>query len=280
MVIHGPAGFGKTTLAAQWREVLVEEGVTVAWLTIDSDDNNVVWFLAHLIEAVRSVRPTLAEGLRQALEERGEEAGRHVLTSLINEIHEGGTRIVVIIDDWHRITDAATIEALAYLLDHGGHHLQVVVTSRTRAGLPMGRMRVRDELVEIDGAALRFDLSESRAFLVDLGGLALDETDVAHLEQTTDGWVAALQLASLSLRDCDDPAALIGRMSGRHHAIGEYLAENVLDMLEPAMLDFLMATSLTERISGDLACALAGVGHGQALLEQAEDARPVSASTR
>ena len=80
IVIHGPAGFGKTTLAAQWREVLVEEGVTVAWLTIDSDDNNVVWFLAHLIEAVRSVRPTLAEGLRQALEARGEEAGRHVLT--------------------------------------------------------------------------------------------------------------------------------------------------------------------------------------------------------
>ena len=102
----------------------------------------------------------------------------------------------------------------------------------------MGRMRVRDELVEIDGAALRFDLSEARAFLVDLGGLALDARDVAHLEQTTDGWVAALQLASLSLRDCDDPAAVISRMSGRHHAIGEYLAENVLDMLEPEMLRF------------------------------------------
>jgi serine/threonine-protein kinase PknK len=271
ILIHGPAGFGKTTLAVQWREVLIDEGVTVAWLTIDSDDNNVVWFLAHLIEAVRSVRPTLADCLRQALEERGEDAGRSVLTSLINEIDEGGTRIAVVIDDWHRITDAATIEALAYLLDHGGHHLQVVVTSRTRAGLPMGRKRVRDELIEIDGAALRFDLPESRAFLVDLGGLALDATDVARLEHTTDGWVAALQLASLSLRDSDDPATLISRMSGRHHAIGEYLAENVLDSLEPQMLDFLMATSLTERISGDLASALAGVGHGQALLEQAEE---------
>ncbi len=89
IVIHGPAGFGKTTLAAQWREILVEEGVTVAWLTIDSDDNNLVWFLAHLIEAVRSVRPTLAEELRAALEAHGEEAGRYVLTSLINEIQEG-----------------------------------------------------------------------------------------------------------------------------------------------------------------------------------------------
>ena len=270
IVIHGPAGFGKTTLAAQWREVLVDEGVTVAWLTIDSDDNNVVWFLAHLVEAVRIVRPTLAEGLQRALEARGNEAGRYVLASLINEIHENGDRIAIIIDDWHRVTGAATIEALTYLLDRGGHLLQVVVTSRTRAGLPMSRMRVLDELIEIDGAALRFDLPESRAFLLDVGGLALDDRDVAHLEQTTDGWVAALQLASLSLRDCVDPAGMIDRMSGRHHAIDEYLAENVLDSLEPEMLDFLMATSITERVSGDLASALADVGHGQALLEQAE----------
>jgi serine/threonine-protein kinase PknK len=270
VVIHGPAGFGKTTLAAQWRTVLAEDGVTVAWLTIDSGDNNVVSFLAHLIEAVRGVRPTLAQDLRQTLEEHGEAAGRYVLTSLINEIHEGGIPIAVIIDDWHRITDAATIAALAYLLDHGSH-LQVVVTSRTRGGLPTGRMRVRGELVEIDSAALRFDTSEARSFLVELGGLDLDDTDVANLEQTTDGWVAALQLAWLSLRDSDDPAALISRMSGRHHAIGEYLAENVLDMLEPQMLDFLMATSLTERISGAVACALAGVSNGQALLEEAEN---------
>jgi ATP/maltotriose-dependent transcriptional regulator MalT len=262
---HGPAGFGKTTLAAQWRGSS-STGVTVAWLTIDSDDNTSSGSL-HLVEAVRIVRTTLAEGLQRALEARGNEAGRYVLTSLINEIHESGNRIAVIIDDWHRITGAATVEALTYLLDRGGHLLQVVVTSRTRAGLPMSRMRVLDELIEIDGAALRFDLSESRAFLVDVGGLALDERDVAHLEQTTDGWVAALQLASLSLRDCVDPATMIDRMSGRHHAIDEYLAENVLDSLEPEML-LLMAASITERISGDLACALADVGHGRAL-EQA-----------
>ncbi|RDH78866.1 hypothetical protein DVS77_09700 [Mycolicibacterium moriokaense] len=270
LVVHGPAGFGKTTLAAQWRESLLTDGVTVAWMTIDTDDNNAIWFLAHLVDAVRSVRPAMAAGLRQALESRGEGAVRYVLNSLINEIDSAPARLVIMIDDWHRIDNAATIDALGYLLDNAGHRLQVVVTSRTRAGLPLGRLRVRDELVEIDGAALRFDVPESRAFLVDVGGLALDDDEVAHLERTTDGWVAALQLASLSLRDCDDPAAMISRMSGRHHAIGEYLADNVLDMLDDRMFDFLMATSLTERINGDLACALAGVGNGQALLEEVE----------
>lgn len=194
-----------------------------------------------------------------------------MLTSLINEIEGADARFVVVIDDWHRISNEATIEALAYLLNHAGRHLQVVVTSRTRGGLPIGRLRVRDELVEIDSAALRFDTSESRALLLDVGGLQLDDTDLAHLEQTTDGWVAALQLASLSLRDCDDPTAMINRMSGRHHAIGEHLADNVLHMLDDEMLDFLMATSITERICGDLACALAGVSNGQALLESAEE---------
>ncbi|QSE89820.1 protein kinase [Rhodococcus pseudokoreensis] len=270
-VIHAPAGFGKSTLAAQWGDVLTGEGVSVAWLTVDHDDNNVVWFLSHLVEAIRRVRSTLARNLVQALEEHGDEAEQYVLSSLINEIHARDERVVVVIDDWHRVTDATTRGALGFLLDNGCHHIQVVVASRTRAGLPMSRMRVRDELVEIDYTALRFDDNEARSFLVDLGGLDLDIEDVTDLRDSTDGWVAALQLAYLSLRGRDDPAELIGHLSGRHHAIGEFLAENVLDTLEPEILDFLLTTSVTERISGSLAAALAQVPRGQALLEVVEE---------
>jgi ATP/maltotriose-dependent transcriptional regulator MalT len=270
-VIHGPTGFGKSTLATQWAKLLTAEGVAVAWLTVDNDDNNVVWFLSHLIEAIRAVTPALATELGEVLEEHGDDAERYVLTSLINEIQETGTRMMLVIDDWHRVTDPATIRALLYLLVYASDELTVVVTSRSRSGLPMSRMRMQDELLEIDATALRFDVTESENFLVDLSGLDLDRADVEELTAKTDGWVAALQLASLSLRGRDDPDRLIGTMTGRHHAISEFLAENVLDTLEPSMLDFLLATSITERICGGLATALSGVPDGQAMLEQVEE---------
>ena len=179
--------------------------------------------------------------------------------------------MTLVIDDWQRVTDPATIGALLYLLVYASDDLTVVVTSRSQSGLPMSRMRMQDELLEIDATALRFDVAESENFLVDLSGLDLDHTDVEELTAKTDGWVAALQLASLSLRGRDDPVRLIGTMTGRHHAISEFLAENVLDTLEPSMLDFLLATSITERICGDLASALSGVPDGQAMLEQVEE---------
>ena len=194
--IHAPSGFGKSTLAAQWGEDLSRDGVAVAWLTIDDDDNNVVWFLSHLLESIRRVRPELAASLGPALEEHGEDAERYVLTSLIDEIHGGDHRIAVVIDDWHRVTDTGTIAALGYLLDNGCHHLQVIVTSWSQSGLPLSKMRIRDELVEIDSTALRFDADEARSFFSDVAGLELSRRDVDALTTSTDGWVAALQLAS------------------------------------------------------------------------------------
>jgi serine/threonine-protein kinase PknK len=270
IVIHGPAGFGKSTLAAQWRDILAAQGARVAWLSIDRDDNNVVWFLAHLIEALRPALPALAAELRELLELYGDDAEPYVSATLIDRIHSGGEQVALIIDDWHRVTDAATIAALGGLLDRGCHHLQVIVTSRSRTGLPMSKLRVADELVEIDSKALRFNVSEAQSFFAGAGGADLAVADIGRLAAATDGWVAALQLASLSLRGCDDPSELIDHLSGRHQSIADFLAENVLDGLEPRLLEFLLRTSIAERLCGGLAAALSGMSSDTALLEEVE----------
>ncbi|MDT5174027.1 MAG: serine/threonine-protein kinase PknK, partial [Mycobacterium sp.] len=270
ILIHAPSGFGKSTLAAQWREELSNEGVAVAWLTVDDDDNNEVWFLAHLLESIRRVRPALAESLGQVLEDHGDDASRYVLTSLIDEIHEKDDRIAVVIDDWHRVSDSQASASLGFLLDNGCHHLQVIVTSWSRDRLPLGRLRIRDELIEIDSTALRFDISEATSLLTDVGGLQLSRGDVEALTTSTDGWAAALQLAALSLRGGGDASSLVSRLSGASDVIREFLAENVLDTLEPDLREFLSVTSVTERTCGGLASVLAGATNGQAMLEEVQ----------
>ncbi|WP_454196165.1 protein kinase domain-containing protein [Nocardia sp. Marseille-Q1738] len=270
-VIHAPAGFGKSTLAAQWAKRLAEtDGVTVAWLNADRDDNNVVWLLTHLIEAFNRASPELVPQLARILEEGGDSAARYVLTTLIDTIHERGDRFALVIDDWDRVTDPAAVDALHFLIEQGSHHLQIILTSRSVESLPLGTMRVRHEMVEIDAAALRFDAEEARALLAEQSGVALADKESAELRDCTEGWAAALQLASLSLREHPDPGTLIAHLSGRHHTIGEYLAENVLDTVEPDLLDVLLKTSLPERICGSLVTALTGRPHGQAVLENLE----------
>ncbi|MGW6425062.1 protein kinase domain-containing protein [Nocardia sp. NPDC055053] len=270
IVIHAPAGFGKSTLAAQWAEQLRQQNVVVAWLNADRDDNNATWFLGHILEAIHRTHPGLTADLAAALEEHGRSAERYVSTTLIDTIHESGDRVVVVIDDAHRITDSGSLAVLSFLIDHGCHHLQILVTSRSQMHFPMSTLRVREEVIEIDSAALRFDPTEARDLLVDIGGLPLSPGDIAGLHQCTDGWAAGLQLASLSLRGHDDPTALVGHLTGRHHAISAYLTENVLENLDPDLVDALLATSITELICSDLATVLTGHRRGQVLLEDIE----------
>jgi ATP/maltotriose-dependent transcriptional regulator MalT len=270
VLIHAPAGYGKSTLAAQWGEILTHRGLAGAWLAIDRDDNNPVWFLAHLIEAIRRTAPDLADELQEELEGHLENSYQYVLNDLINRLHTDNQTLVLVLDDWHRVDGAETRKALAYLLENCCHHLHLVVASRTGSGLPLSTLRVQGELIEIDASLLRFDTAESQAFLVDQCGLNLTDADVAVLEESTDGWAAALQLASLSLRDNADPAALIEHLSGRDKTIGEYLASNVLDSLEPDLLDFLLATCIPQQICSGLAAALTGNPRSRAILTEIE----------
>lgn len=228
-------------------------------------------FLSHLLAADSAVQPLPVRGLDRVLEEHGGDATKYVLGELINRIHDAGSPLALVIDDWHSVDACYSIAAMEFLLDNGCHHLMLIVTSRSTAGLPLARLRVRDELIEFDAEALRFTESESLEFLLGVSGLRIDRAQVAKLTETTEGWVAALQLASLSLRNRDDADAFIANLTGRHHAIGEYLPENVVDSLPSEQLEFMLSISITERVCAELAQHLTGVRTARNLLEGIED---------
>jgi len=264
-LIHGPAGFGKSTLAAQWRDHLLANGTGVAWLTLDEDDRNGTWFLAHLVEAARRVDPVLVSGLDLLIQQFGADAEREVLTRFVDQIHRRDNQFALIIDDWHRVAGSPATQILEFLLDNGCRHLQLVVTSRNQAGLPISRLRVRDELTEVDATAMRFDTDEVRAFVLERCGLSLDPDNIARLTDSTEGWAAAIQLATLRLDPDKDSS--VNEISGRHHAIGEFLADNVVDKLDPDVAAFLLDICITERICGGLAAALSGSNDAHLKLE-------------
>nr|WP_232236317.1 AAA family ATPase [Nocardia sp. BMG51109] len=199
-VIHGPAGFGKSIVAAQWRSELVSGGTAVAWIGVDHDDDNEVWFVAHLVQAIRRMCPDIGAGLEQVLEERSAEAVPYAISTLIDEIHAAGRPVVVVVDDWDRITDAGAQRAMDTLLENACHHLRFVVTTREPAGLPLSRLRVRDEVVEIGCEELRLTPAETRQILVERNGFRLTDEQVEQIRTAADGWPAAIQLVSLSLR--------------------------------------------------------------------------------
>ncbi|MGW6117937.1 protein kinase domain-containing protein [Nocardia sp. NPDC055165] len=268
--IHAPSGFGKTTLAAQWHDELVEHGAAVAWLTVDEDDNNVAWFLTHLAEAIRPTVPALSDDLDRLLEADPEDPTRAVLTALVDGLHTSEHRLTLVLDDWQRVTSPASVAAVRFLLEHGCHHLPLVITSTERLDLPLSRLRIHAELADIGASTLRFDPDEVRDFLAEAGGVHLSTDEVSALARATDGWVAALQLTVLSLRAGENPAHLLDSLA-IHPDIGLFLAENVLGALDPDTLQFLMTTSICERICGGLATALTGRADAATLLADIAD---------
>ncbi|MBF6202178.1 protein kinase, partial [Nocardia cyriacigeorgica] len=145
------------------------------------------------------VRPDVGAGLEQVLEERPGDGSAFVIATLIDEIHASGHSVVVVVDDWHRVSDPGVHRAMATLLDNGCHHVRFVVTSRDQAGLPISRLRVRDELVELGAAELRLTEAETRQILVERNGFALTDEQVEQIHTATEGWPAAIQLVSLTL---------------------------------------------------------------------------------
>lgn len=268
-LLSAPAGSGKTTLLAEWID---RDHPAVAWLSLDRRDNRVKRFLAHLAAACLEVRPALASAMSSDPESTELAVDEVVLEGLLNGLSALDEPFTLVLDDYHFIEEEAVHRAVEFLVEHQPPGLHLVVSSRCDPPLPLARLRVRRRLREIRGADLRFTPEESAALLSQMLGTALPQEEVETLCARTEGWAAGLQLAGLSLRGMEDHQALIAGFRGDHRHIVDYLTDEVLAGLDEELRDFLLRTSIVERLCAPLCEALTGRTGAQERLEFLEKA--------
>jgi LuxR family transcriptional regulator, maltose regulon positive regulatory protein len=254
-LISAPAGFGKTTLLLSW---LAEARVTTAWLSIDQSDNDVSRFLAYTIAALQCVHPHLGHASLSALASPATPV-EAVLTGLLNELavlEPAREKTVLVIDDYHLITSRPVHEAVRFLLERLPGQLHLVVATREDPPLHLARLRAQNQITEVRARQLRFTPEETAAFLGELMDLDLSMDQVATLAARTEGWIAGLQLAALSLRDQVDRAAFVRAFSGTDRYVMDYLVDEVLSRQPAEVQLFLIQTSILERLSGPLCQAV------------------------
>ena len=267
-LISAPAGFGKTTLLADWLAQASDTGRLIAWLSLDESDNEPSVFWANLTAAIKATFAR-AEAAFPDLPQSGP-ADQGLIVALLNQLVRMATPIVVILDDLHLVDRADIHEQLGFFIEHLPDHVHVVISTRADPGLPLARLRVRRDLVEIRSADLRFKSDEAAAYL-DAMGFELSSADTATLEAKTEGWIAALQLAVLSLEGRDDPTAFIEEFAGSGRYIVDYLVEEVLGRLPDDLRKFLVATSALRLMSAPLCDFVLGeAGRSKPMLDRLE----------
>jgi LuxR family transcriptional regulator, maltose regulon positive regulatory protein len=266
-LISAPPGFGKTTLLAECLASAPAREQTVAWLSLDQSDNQPVSFWTYLITALQTVAPGVGARALSLLQEPQPPPIETVLPTLLNELSGLPNDIVLVLDDYHFIDAHDIQDGMAFLLEHLPLQLHLVITTRADPALPLARLRARGDLVEIRAADLRFTSDEAAAYLNEVMGLDLAAQDIAALEGRTEGWIAALQLAALSMQGRVDVAGFIAGFAGDDRYIVDYLAEEVLHRQPEHVRSFLLQTSILGRLSGSLCDAVTGRDGGKAMLE-------------
>jgi LuxR family maltose regulon positive regulatory protein len=269
-LVSAPAGFGKTTLLTEWLAAGSARRAgerLVAWLSLDLADNDPASFWTYLIAALRTVASGVGESALSFLRAPQPPPIETVLTTLLNDMGTAAADIVLVLDDYHVIDAGDVRDGMAFLLDHLPPRLHVVIASRADPALPLARWRARGELAETRAAELRFTPDEAAVYLNETMGLRLTARDVAALEGRTEGWIAALQLAALSMQGRDDVAGFIAGFAGDDRYVVDYLAEEVLQRQPDRVQAFLLQTSILGRLSGPLCDAVTGQGGGKAMLE-------------
>ncbi len=271
ILVSAPAGFGKTTLVSEW---LANSRRPAAWLSLDEDDNDPARFLTYLIAALQKVRPDIGQGVLPALQVPQPPPIEALLTALLNEIAEMDESFTLVLDDYHVITAQAIDQALTFWLEHAPPHMHLVIATREDPNLPLHRLRVRDQLTELRAADLRFTPDEAASFLTQVMGLRLSAEAITTLDARTEGWIAGLQLAALSMQGNPDTTRFIETFAGSHRFILDYLLEEVLHKQPEHVQHFLLHTSILDRLCGPLCDAVLNLpaGQGQRMLEHLEQA--------
>lgn len=265
-LVSAPAGFGKTTMLTEWLAAAPGDGPAAAWLSLDQRDNDPALFWAYVVTALQRATPAAGTSALSLLSS-GQSPMEAVLATLLNDLDALPQDVVLVLDDYHVIESQDVHDGMAYLLEHAPPQMRVVIASRSDPPLPLARLRARGELVEIRAADLRFTPEEADAYLNEVMGLELRPPDVAALEGRTEGWIAALQLAALSMQGRDDVAGFIASFAGDDRYVVDYLVGEVLQRQPDDVRSFLLQTSVLTRLNGSLCDAVTGQGGGAAMLE-------------
>ena len=268
-LISAPAGFGKTTLVSEW---VSSCGIPVTWLSLDDGDSDLTRFLTYLIAALQTVVPEIGAGALAILQSTQPSPTETILTTLLNHILTLSDSFILVLDDYHLIDSKPVDEALTFLVEHAPPHMHLVVTTREDPHLPLARFRARGQLTELRAADLRFTPAEAADFLNRVMGLNLSEEDIGALKARTEGWIAGLQLAAISMQGHQDTSSFIKAFTGSHHFVLDYLLEEVLHQQPESIQAFLLRSSILERMCGSLCEALFPDTHGQQTLELLERA--------
>ena len=266
-LLSAPAGYGKTTLIAQW---LRELDCGVGWLSLDEADNDPTRFLAHLLETMQPVQPGFGETTQAMLHSPQPPPLQATFTALVGELSAIRMPFVLALDDYHVIHTPSIHQQLTFLLEHQPPQMHLVLMTREDPQLPIPRLRVSGQVMEIRQDELRFDIRETEDFLSRVMGLTLGADEIGTLEKRTEGWIAGLQLAALSMQGRHDPQEFVRNFAGSNRFVLDYLIDEVFQRQTAEVQDFLLKTSILDRLSGPLCDAIVDRADSQRTLEHLE----------
>ena len=268
-LISAPAGFGKTTLLVDW---IHKKKIAVAWLSVDKGDNDPVPFLTYVIAGLQTLEAGIGKAALTMLQSPQPPPIESILINLINDVIRIPTNMALVLDDYHLVDAKPIHDMIAFLLDHLPEQMRMIIATRSDPPVPLARLRSQNQLTELRAADLSFTTDETSILFHESLNLRLSAEDILSLETRTEGWIAGLQLATLSLSGCKDPSRFINAFKGDHRYIADYLFEEVLTHQPDHLRNFLLQTSILKRLCGSLCDTVTRQENSQQMLDTLEKA--------